>query len=143
MAKASRSTNPHMKKMVSLAKTLKGMHHKADGGGVKGDKYAPVRAEGINRLRTQSQQADAPAWRQAQGDEAQDINYIVRGRADGGGVKGDFSPSPRVAAQRMSQPEKIRARMGNGNPRLTQVMREMDMGSAQDIEDTVPRGGDN
>jgi hypothetical protein len=91
MAKAAKSSNPHMKKMVALAHTLGKMHHKADGGG----------------------------------------------------VKGDFSPSPRVAAERMSQPERIRARMGNGNPRLTQTMREMDMGTAQDIEDTVPRGGGN
>ena len=27
MAKAAKSSNPHMKKMVSLAHTLKGMHH--------------------------------------------------------------------------------------------------------------------
>ena len=27
MAKAAKSSNPHMKKMVSLAHTLKGIHH--------------------------------------------------------------------------------------------------------------------
>jgi hypothetical protein len=27
MATAAKSSNPHMKKMVSLARTLKGMHH--------------------------------------------------------------------------------------------------------------------
>lgn len=34
MAQASHSDSPRMKRMVSLAKTLKGMHHKADGGSV-------------------------------------------------------------------------------------------------------------
>jgi hypothetical protein len=35
MAQAGKSSNPRMKRMVALAHTLKGMHHKADGGEVK------------------------------------------------------------------------------------------------------------
>ena len=34
MAKAAKSSNPHMKKMVALAHTLKGFHHHAHGGHV-------------------------------------------------------------------------------------------------------------
>lgn len=34
MAKAAHSENPRLRRMATLAKTLKGMHRKADGGGI-------------------------------------------------------------------------------------------------------------
>ena len=40
MAKAAKSSNPHMKKMVALAHTLKGFHH-AEGGSVEGEARRP------------------------------------------------------------------------------------------------------
>ena len=40
MAKAAKSSNPHMKKMVALAHTLKGFHH-AEGGMVDGEASRP------------------------------------------------------------------------------------------------------
>jgi hypothetical protein len=78
MAQAAKSDNPRMKRMVSLARTLKGMPHKADGGSVKGDKYAPVRAEGVARLRTKFGQEDAPKWSKAEGDDARLTAGLVR-----------------------------------------------------------------
>jgi hypothetical protein len=61
LAKAAHSDNPTLRRRVALAKTLKGMH-KAEGGSVKGDKYEPVRREGLYRLKTQYEQRDAPEW---------------------------------------------------------------------------------
>ena len=49
----------------------------------KGDLYAPVRAEGINRLRTQFGQEDAPAWQNANGWDAQNIASLVPRQASG------------------------------------------------------------
>ena len=69
-----------MRRRANLAKTLKGMNRKADGGGIKGDKYAPVRSEGMARLKTKFAQEDAPKWIGAEGDDARVTAGLVRKR---------------------------------------------------------------
>lgn len=44
----------------------------------KQDAYAPVRDEGLNRLRTQFGQQDAPNWQAAAGMDANNISGLVR-----------------------------------------------------------------
>lgn len=46
------------------------------------DHWGTVRSEGHARLRTQSEQSDAPAWRDAAGKDAQRIDRLVRRNID-------------------------------------------------------------
>jgi hypothetical protein len=76
MAKAAKSSSPHMKKMVSLAHTLKGMHHKADGGGI--DSEQSNYDKGVQKLKDTSKLLGTKSYSAWQPSQARAISDTVR-----------------------------------------------------------------
>ena len=91
LEKAEHSKNPTERKRADLAETLKGFHHRKDGGGVPREAVADGRIEGARP--TGERYARAQGGR-TKGKSPMNVNIIIGARTPGAGGEQSSMPNP-------------------------------------------------